>query len=182
MRRAFVPSAIVLSLCIAPSPALAQECLMAPGWVERIEIGMIVDDLYEAYDRSSLRLVNLNLEGMFAPAIEVSDSLGHKRFVVEFRSPPPEQVRGPGSQWQIWRIRVYDPQCRMVSGIGIGSTVGELQSTYGGLGRGSGEGTSYAISREMGMSFALSPSTAGQPDSARVDFILILPPPEDEPE
>ena len=53
--------------CEEPPP----EFLLAEQRIGVIRIGSTVDDLLERYGKSNTRLVDLNLEGGFSPAIEV---------------------------------------------------------------------------------------------------------------
>ena len=174
--RKIIGQAVILITTVSLSGATPEsDCTVGSGWVEHLEIGMMVDDLYEAYGEANIRLVNLKKERLFTPVLEVYlDSLDQKRFTVDFRSTPPEQLQRAGAPWHIWRIRVHDPSCRMLSGIGIGSTYGELRRRYRISDKVRGEDAFYVIVSDLGMSFALSSWQEGSRDEAEIKSILLL--------
>ena len=176
--RRIVWQAVVAVISVSISSATSEsKCHLEPGRVDQLRVGMTVDEVYRAYGEKNIRLVNLRIEGLFSPAIEVySDSLDQKRFTADFKSTPPDQIRGPEGAWHIWRIHVHDPRCRTESGIGVGSTYGELRRTYRISDKGRGEDAFYAIVSDLGMSFALSPWQEGGMDDAKIKSILLLKP------
>jgi uncharacterized protein YraI len=113
------------------------------------EIGMTVDSLYSHYNAEFIHLVDLHLEGMFTPALEV--------FVPGAPGKAPVFVAeiGCSDSWILERITVYDPQFRLTTGIGVGSTLGELKRVYTVEWIKWGEGALYARVAELAMSFQL---------------------------
>jgi len=150
-----------ISLClialIMPTKALAQQSsssqnLLTKGKAGVIEIGQTIDDLYEHFDRSATRLVDLQLEGSFSPAIEVYfDSTNQTKpsCLAEIR-----WWREVG--WAVGRITIKDDTFKTEKGIGIGSTFGEILQFYTVTSVSAGESPYlFAIVRELGMSFQL---------------------------
>lgn len=114
-----------------------------------VEVGMTVDVLYQKYDRQSIRLVDLYLEGTFSPALEIyldNDKREKPSLVAEI---------GWEKNWVIRRISVYDQTFTLKSHIGIGSTLGDLRKFYSIDWIAPGEGSVYARVEAVGMSFAL---------------------------
>jgi hypothetical protein len=110
---------------------------------------MTVDSLYSHYNAESIHLVDLHLEGMFTPALEVyvpEDPGKTPAFVAEI---------GWNDTWILERITIYDPQFRLTTGIGVGSTLGELKRVYTVEWITWGEGALYARVAELAMSFQL---------------------------
>jgi hypothetical protein len=114
-----------------------------------IEVRMTVDALYQKYDRQSIRLVDLYLEGTFSPALEIYLDNGKRE------KPSLVAEIGWEKNWVIRRINVYDQTFKLKSHIGVGSTLGDLRKFYSIDWIGSGEGSVYARVEEVGMSFAL---------------------------
>ena len=144
-----------------------------------IEIGMPVDSIYAGYDRELTSLVDLFLEGMFSPALEIYLNGKEKK-----KKPSMIVEIGCGEDWIITRINVYDKKFKTSKGIGVGSTLGDIRKSYKVEWISSGEGTIFARVEEMEMSFALNIvkvppkryKTKGQnliPDSAKVEYVLI---------
>ena len=91
--------------------------------------------------------VDLQLEGMPTPAVEI---------YLDKRSKSPSLVvRLEGPNGTISAIDVRDARFKMVGGIGIGSSLGQLRSLHKSLYIGSGEGDFYAIIRDLDISFRL---------------------------
>src|SRR3989442_7592263 len=63
----------LLALLSVGRPAAAQSTsfLLAPGRAGALEIGLPVDSVLRVFRRDRVRLVDLQLEGHFTPAIEV---------------------------------------------------------------------------------------------------------------
>ena len=161
-----------------------RDLTMARGRVGEIKIGMRPSDIYAVVNKNFTRLVDLQLEGMYSPAIEL--------FRTELQRDNPEIIFEL-DQNKIYRIQVHSPQYRTDKGIGVGSTFGELRRVYGikdpkqiiwGE-----EGFYGAVVEELRMSFGLDvnktmtpaqiddfkrTSGLGQiPDNTRIDSILV---------
>ncbi len=96
-----------------------------PGRAGTLEIGVPVDTVLRAFARNRVRLVDLQLEGHFSPALEVD--LGNS-------GPTPGLVAHishfPCNEFAVSGISVYDPRFRTREGIGVGSTIGALRRAY----------------------------------------------------
>lgn len=123
-----------------------KDYLLSKKAAGNIEIGMEVDSLLKIIDRNSIKLVNLDLEGFFSPAIEVYD--GSKlSLVLEI-----DKIEG---KWIVSRITVYDKNYKTKEGISIGCSLKELKGKYKIDRIDSVEGFLYAILEELDMSFKL---------------------------
>jgi hypothetical protein len=157
---------------------------MERGRVGQIKIGMSPSDIYAVVGKEFTRFVDLQLEGMNSPAIEL--------FKTEKRRDNPEIVFEL-DQGRVYRIQVHSPRYRTDKGIGVDSTFGELRRIYGikdpkeiiwGE-----EGFYGAVVQELRMSFGLdvnktmkpaeiehfnNTSDLGRiPDNTRIDSILV---------
>jgi hypothetical protein len=157
---------------------------MARGRVGEIKMGMSPSDIYAIVDKSFTRLVDLQLEGMPSPAIEL--------FKTEKRRDNPEIICEL-DQDKVYRIQVHSPQYKTDRGIGVGATFGELRRVYEIKDPKQliwGEEAFYgAVVEELRMSFSLDinktmtpaqiddfkrASGPGQiPDNTKIDSILI---------
>lgn len=101
------------------------EFLLAAGKAGRIEIGLPVDDLYRIVGRENTRLVDLFPEGMFQPALEIRlpGAPVAPAVIVPIRE-------WPCVVWSIQGIDVRDPRFRTAKGIGVGSTLADVQKQY----------------------------------------------------
>jgi len=144
----------------------------------RIEVEMPVDALYTKYDRKLTKLVDLYLEGMFTPALEI--------YLNEYEKKKPSLVAEIGwrKNWIIRRINVYDERFKTDKGIGVGSMLGDIRKSYKVDWIKPGEGPIFARVKEIGMSFALDIVKVPRewhktrdpnliPDSVKVVSILI---------
>jgi len=135
----------------------------------QFELGQSVDNVMRLAGRQHVRLVNLDLEGMFTPAIEIR--------LVDPQSTPSlvAQIREwPCPDFQVWNLMVYDRRFRTVDGIGVGTTLRELRRRYPSLKLGR-EGGPSAIVDSLQMTFVLSSGTFA--DSVQVTQIVLWPDP-----
>lgn len=142
---------LVLAL-ILPVILLGQhgkDFTLSPGRAGRIQIGMTVDSLYLIYPRNQAKLIDLNLEGFFTPAIEwtVPGFTGKKASVI--------LEIGWNRTWIINRITVIDTRFRTVTGIGVGSPLGDLRRNHHVDWIDFGEGALVARVDSLGMGFQL---------------------------
>jgi hypothetical protein len=152
--------------------------LLSPGKAGRIEIGMAVDKIYSVYTREATKLVDLALEGFFTPALEITlpGHVGEK--------PSITAEIGWSQAWTFSRITVYDSRFRTASGIGAGSSLGEIRRNHKVDWIEFGEGPMVARVDSLGMGFLLEVQAVPQawyekrdmkwiPDSAKVTGILV---------
>jgi hypothetical protein len=161
-----------------------KDLTMARGRVGEIKLGMSSNDIYAAFGKKLTRLVDLQLEGMSSPAIEL--------FKTEAQRDNPEIIFELDHD-KVYRIQVHSRQYRTDKGIGVGSTFEDLKRVYGVKhpkqiiwGE---EGFYGAVVRELGMSFSLDinktmkpaqidnfnqTSDPGRiPDETKIDSILV---------
>ena len=134
----------------------AASTLQGPMIVERSRVGPIAlgataDSIYQEFgDRA--RLIDLKLEGMLSPALEL------KLFGAQVVPSVIAEIGPVNNRLIVTRIRVVDPSLRTKDGIGVGSTYMELRSRYAIDWVGSGEGTFIARVEALGISFELETS------------------------
>ena len=154
--------------------------LLSKHKVGRLEVGTTVDGLYTKYDRKITKLIDLNLEGMFSPALEIYLNGSEKRHKPSLVA----EILWRQGDWVIYRINVYDKRFKTDKGIGVGSTLGDIRKSYEVDWIRFGEGTLYARVAELRMSFALDfyrvsaqwYKTRDQnliPNNAKVESVLV---------
>lgn len=153
------------------------EFFLSKGRAGPINTGMEVDTLYAKIGRKFTKLVDLQSEGFFVPALEI--------YLKKDEKSKPSLVAIIGPNFVITHIHVYDPRFKTEKGIGVGSTLGEIRKNYKVDSIGFGEGPLCARVNEIGMTFALDfwkvshewDKTRNQaliPDSAKVTSILVV--------
>jgi hypothetical protein len=159
------------------SPVPGGDFALAPGRAGGIRLGMLRNEVFEAYRPRQVRETDLRLEGMPSPALEIRLPGGpsdHPSLIAELTE----------SRASVWRIRVYDPRFRTAEGIGPGSTLGEIRRVYTIDGIFTGEGNTVARVEKLGMSFVLDPSAVPEdfhrpnnprtiPETAPIGWVLI---------
>jgi hypothetical protein len=159
-----------------PETAGTNDFVLAPGRAGNIEVGITVDQLFSRVGRENTKLLDLQLEGMFRPAIEVNVPGRSRALLAEI-----------GEGFRISRLNVEDPRFKTAQGVGVGSTYAELRRAYRTQAPGHGEGDVYVPVPELQMSFCFGSDYYGRrlelPDAAKVTAVLLLPPPDvDAPE
>lgn len=163
-----VLSVFLLALSLAPScdrekprtaeqPSPSPESLspsadfrLAPGRAGALRLGMHADSVLAVYGPGIVREVDLQLEGMPTPALEIRLPEGpadRPSLTAEFNP----QTR------MVYRIRVRDPRFRTGEGIGPGSTLNDLRARHSVRDIVHGEGNTVAVVPGLGMSFLLDP-------------------------
>ena len=173
---------ILLGCCSRPSasPLGARLCLLvlalAPrvgaqntdwqvetGRAGKVVIGMTVDSLRTVFGRENIRLVDLDLEGQFTPALQifVPSQPGKPIASAEIR-----ELCG----FRISRITAMSPLFRTADGLGPGSTVAEIRRKYPTASLNREEGASLIVSK-LHMSFVPADGTFA--DSARIESVFL---------
>lgn len=122
---AILPLIIPAAVGAAEKVYVEEQFLLQKRQAGLIEIGMTIDDLLIRFNRSEIKLVDLNLLGKFTPAIEISIGATGPRAgasaVVEI-------------SWRkdfiVSRISVYDRRFLTDRGVGVGATLGDLKKHY----------------------------------------------------
>jgi hypothetical protein len=167
----------LLVLLSASEMSADGDFLLSKGKAGPIHTGMEVDTLYTKVNRKLTKLVDLQYEGFFVPALEIYLDKDEKT------KPSLVAVVAPG--FVVSSITVYDPRFKTEKGVGVGSTLGEIRKKYKVDWIAYCEGPLCARVNEIGMTFALDffkvsrewDKTRKQaliPDSARVTWILVV--------
>jgi hypothetical protein len=150
-----------LPLFSRPALAQASEWLLSSSRAGKITLGMTVDDLYNAYGRENLKLVDLFGEGMFTPALQVyiPSEPGAPIAVAIIN-----QVCG---YFRVSGFMALSPLFKTAEGVGVGSTVPEVRKRYptASMNR---EHRPSLIVQKIQMSFATTDGTFS--DSTRVSI------------
>lgn len=132
-----------LAGCAGPPP------LIEAGRAGRIGLGDSVESVEQAYPAERRRMVDLRLEGMPSPAVEVMpEGAGRPDALVA------ELIEQEGAM-RVWRIQVRDPMFETAAGIGVGDTVADLRATYAAERLIGGEGNVGFRVEELGATFLL---------------------------
>jgi hypothetical protein len=181
---------VVAELCRYPALALAvgitvtvsaqpqSNFTLARGQVGQLRIGVTVDEVAVLFGNSRVKRIDLQLEGMPTPALEIRlDDAASARPSMTAEVFPPSENR-------IWRVNVFDRRFRTADGLGVDSTLAEIRAHHP-VQMLVGEGNVVAHVEELKMSFDFGsrwyPST-NVPASARVSSVLVLLPPGELPE
>jgi hypothetical protein len=113
--------------------------------VGELAINMTANEVYNLVGKENTTLVDLYLEGMYSPALALSDN---KRTSASLLI---ELVCD-----KVWRINVNDPIYKTKEGIGVGSTFGDLKKKYTVNSIEVGEGNVFAYVEALDMSFCLN--------------------------
>ncbi len=144
------------AISAAPSANAAQtapgvDFRLSAGRAGRFAIGMSIDDVKALAPPVATKLVDLELEGAFTPAIEIrlSADQATPSIIAQVREAP-----CPG--FRIWGMTVEDPRFRTTENVGVGSTFGELQRAYPALQENQEEGEPKAIVQGLSMTLFLT--------------------------
>ena len=99
---------------------------LTSGRAGPVEVGAIVEEVYEIFGRQNISLVAQFSEGSFSPALEVRlpSAAVSPALVIQFREGSP----CPG--FRVVGVEVRDPRFRTPEGFGVGSTLGEVRQRY----------------------------------------------------
>lgn len=106
-------------------PRVDSEFLLRQGKAGPVELGPTVDQLYAHFGRDNIGLVDLFLEGMFSPAVQIHilGSETQPAIIAPIRE-------WPCADFSVWGITVRDRRFRISDGFGVGSTLGDLRKTF----------------------------------------------------
>jgi len=166
------PTASSLS---ASSRAVLPEFTLSPGKGGPIRNGMTIDELYSAVGRGNTKLREKYPEGMPSTFVEI--------YLMQSAGSEPS-LEAELQDDSVYRFTVFDSRFMTDKGIGVGSTLGEIRQAYKVDWISFEEGSLFARSDQVGMSFVLDRKNlpAGWqrnlqliPDSAKVTSILVVP-------
>jgi len=149
--------------------------LIERGRAGQFEVGMTADEVYRAAGRERVTLVATFPEGMFQPELHVR--------LPPFTTTPAltAPVReAPCFEFAVWGILVHDPRFRTKTGLGVGSTLGDVKRTYPAAkvtAIGTDPGPSVVI-EEIGLTFKMDPAERSFTDRSRVKSVWVIPDPE----
>lgn len=118
---------IVVALCLlawGTTRAQSDDWLVTQTRAGKIRLGMRVDDLYNAYGKENVRLVDLYAEGIFTPAMQVFETPASDDPIAE------AQIQQICGQFRVITIHVLGPPFRTREGLGVGSTVSEVRKRF----------------------------------------------------
>ena len=144
-------SVLALILLLPQVPADRSRIVVERSRVGTVSIGATAEAVYREF-RDRARLVDLKLEGMLSPALEL------KLFGAQVSASLIAELGAANNELVVTRINVVDPTLRTRDGIGVGSTYGELRSKYAVDWVGTGEGKAFARVESLAISFQLDNS------------------------
>jgi hypothetical protein len=149
---------------------VASDFELQKGKAGPVELGQTVDQLYAPFGRDNVQLVDLFLEGLFSPAVQIRipGAESQPALVARIRE-------WPCAEFSVWGITVRDRRFRTKDGFGVGSQLGELRKRYTAE-VGWGEGERIAHVAALGMTFMLDDS-AESTDLWTVRAVWIVPQP-----
>jgi hypothetical protein len=146
-RRSLQSACGILLVVLSASTAPTDDFLLDRHRAGKIVVGMPEAAIYQIYSQEITRKVDLQLEGMPTPAIQV--------FLTKERTTPSLVIRLDGPQPGVFGIDVRDARFKTRDGIGVGSSLGQLRRTKKKLFFVVGEGTIAAVVDDLSMSFTL---------------------------
>lgn len=98
--------------------------VLEKGRAGRLKVGSQADDVIALFGPENTRIINLNYEGMFTPALEIrlQGIDGPVGLIAE--------IAGGCRGFMVSGIQVLDSRYRTVEGIGVGSNVRDASSHY----------------------------------------------------
>lgn len=156
---------IVPSLRGSGAPEGARQFLLSPGKAGALEAGAPIDEIYNLVGRENTQLVDLHLEGMYAPALQVKlpGSSANPALLVEVGEWPCHTMAAN-------RIHVMDSRYRTAEGFGVGTTAAELSQRHP-FKISEAEGAHAAIIEALQMTFSFERTLPI--DQARVTEVML---------
>jgi hypothetical protein len=155
--------------CLPNQLSTSKDFLITGQSLGRVKLGMRGEDIKKLYPAYEVKEVDLLLEGMAAPAIEVLLN-NAVVFVAELQD-----------NGIVYRISTRDKRFKTPTGIGVGSTFGDTRSKYGSPEFSTeGEGGFYAAFNIEGGYISFSLDTQGKysivspEDSMKIDSVLVV--------